>query len=216
MKNSLLILIALFTFFIGNAQNKKVMFVKVKRDVRKEAKSIEKEGWGNLPGDLPVSQQLNSTFEKQMAEDESGMPKFIVGNGVAKGATQAAAEMQALELAKLNLLNIMEANINSVVETDLSNNQISDKEASSITKTIQVATSKAAKKLQYTKPTLKLLRKANGLYEVRIVIAYNFEMIRKMLQQEILSDETNNVREKYSDYLNSDHLQKGTIKNATE
>jgi hypothetical protein len=192
------------------------MFVKVKRDVRKEVKSLQKEGWENLPGDLPISQQLNSTFEKQMAEDESGMPKFIVGSGVTKGGTQAAAEMQALELAKLNLLNIMESNINSVIETDLSNNQISDNEASSITKTIQVASSKVAKKFQYTKPTLKLLRKSNGLYEVRIVIAYNFELVRKMLQKEILSDETNTVREKHSDYLNSDNLQKGTIKNANE
>lgn len=216
MKNSILILIAVFTCLNGSAQNKKFKFEKVKRDVRKEAKSIEKEGWENLPGDLPVSQQLNATFEKQMAEDESGLPKFIVGSGVAKGATQAAAEMQALELAKLNLVNIMEANINSVVETDLSNNQISDAEASSITKTIQVATSKVSKKLQYTKPTLKLLRKSKGLYEVRIVIAYNFEMVRKMLQQEILADETNTVRNKHSDYVNSDNLQKGTIKNATE
>jgi hypothetical protein len=216
MKKLIIILIAVVAQLSVNAQNKKATFIKVKKDIRKEAKSIEKSGWANLPGDLPISQQLNATFEKQMAEDDSGLPKFIVGSGIAKGATQAAAEMQALELAKLNLLNIMEANVNAVVNTDISNNQITDKEASSITKTLQVATSKVSKKLQFMSPTLKIMRKSNGLYEVRIVIAYNFEMVRKMLQQEILSDETNDLRNKHADFLNSDKLFQVPIRNASE
>jgi len=217
MKVTTLLLVMFFGIATVFGQNaKKINFVKVSKDVRKEVKKIEKDGWKNIPGDLPVSQQLNSTFDKQMAEDESGYPKYIIGTGISKGATQAAAEMQALELAKLDLVSILESNINQAAATDLSNNQISNSEATSINRTMKVATNKVSKKLQYTKPILKLVRASKGLYEVRIQIAYNYEMVRKMVQQEILEDQTNDFRKEQAEFLNPEKHQTSPIKNSKE
>lgn len=98
-----------------------------------------------FPGGMPIGQQLNNAYTKQTETTEEGFPKWIVANGVSTAQMQAAAEMQATELAKNNLVGLIETNMRSVVESDVSNNQLSSDDAVSITKTIQVSANKVSK-----------------------------------------------------------------------
>lgn len=218
MKNlSILILII---FCLSITQNviaqKKFKFNKVSRDVKKEAKRYDSEGWKVFPGNAPIKQQLDIAFRKLTETDEQGLPKWIIANGASVAQTQAAAEMQATELAKNNLVSLIESNMRAVVESDVSNNQLDKKEAATITKTIQVSSNKVSKKLKLVQPLFKVYREVSNNTEVQIMLGYNYEMVRKQIIDEMkveLQNETDDVRKKYENFLNPENYNKGEINN---
>jgi hypothetical protein len=221
MKNKIIaILIIAFAFqSLAQAQQEKFKFKKVSKDVKKEAKRYEKDGWRPIAGKQPIAQQLDYAFAKQGEADAEGMPVWIIGNGSSIAQQEAAGLSQATDLAKLNLLSFIESNISSVVESEVANNQLSREDAVSITKTIQVATDAVSKKLGAVMPLLSIVRDVDKNYELQIMVAYKYDMVRKMVLEEIknqLQKETDEVRKKYENFLNPKELNVGEIKNYSE
>ena len=154
---------------------------------------------------MPVSQQLNNTFNKENDVDDKGVPKWIFAEVVSKGQTLAASDMQATELAKNNLVGLMASNIREVVETELSNNQISKEEAVSWTKTVSAVTNRVAKKLGQVFVPFKIYRENENNYEVMLRVAYNFSSARSIFLEEMrteLGEETQNLKLKNDKFLN--------------
>jgi hypothetical protein len=203
MKNFILSIFLLL--LTSNVFAQKFKFVKITRDVNKEAKKYEKENWRPFAGSMPISQQLNNTFNKENDVDDKGVPKWIFAEGVSKGQTIAATDMQATELAKNNLVGLMASNIRQVVETELSNNQISKEEAVSWTKTVSAVTNKVAKKLGQVFVPFKIYRENDNTYEVMLRVGYNFSNARAIFLEEMrteLGEETRNLKLKNDKFLN--------------
>jgi hypothetical protein len=154
----------------------------------------------------------------QNEADENGFPKWIVSSGSSVANTQAAAEMQAIELAKSRLVGLVETNFRAVIENTVANNQLDAKDAVSVTKTVEVSANRVAKKLGMIMPVVKIYRNIDKNFEVQVNIAYNYEMARKQMLDEMkmeLEKESEDVRKKYEQFLNPD-LHPETIKNYYE
>ena len=200
------------------ASKKKFQFVKVSRDVKKEAKRYTEEGWNIFPGNPPINYQLDLAFRRQTEIDADGFPQWIIANGSSIAQTQAAAEMQATELAKNRLVGLVETNMRAVIESDVSNNQLSSTDAASITKTIEVSANRVSKRLGRVQPLFKVMRPAGGSgnLEVQILIGYNYDLVKKQLLDEAKAElqlETDDVRKRYEKFLNPENFQRGTISN---
>jgi hypothetical protein len=204
---------------VATAQNKKFKFVKIARDTKKEVKKLEKDGWSNLPGDMPIGQQLNNAWAKEGEIDEEGLPKWVVATGEAVAEFQSVAEMQALELAKLNLVRLLESQMRSVVETEQGNNRIDPQTAASISKTMEVATNKVSKKLSRVMPIVKMQKQVKGKNtQMQVKIAYNYALARKAILDEMkleMQNESEDMRNKYESFLNPELYKQGEIKNST-
>jgi hypothetical protein len=199
-------IVSVFLFILTTSTfAQKFKFQKITRDVNKEAKRYVKENWRPFAGSMPISQQLNNTFNKENDVDDKGVPKWLFAEGVSKGQTIAATDMQATELAKNNLVGLMASNIREVVETELSNNQISKEEAVSWTKTVSAVTNKVAKKLGQVFVPFKIYRENENTYEVMLRVAYNFSSARAIFLEEMrteLGEETKNLKLKNDKFLN--------------
>ena len=221
MKKVLILGISFLIAFTASAQTTQFKFIKPNRNLKKEVKKYENEGWAPFPGGLPMAEQLNFSYSRQTETTDEGYPKWIVASGNSTAQMQAAAEMQATELAKTNLVGLIETNMRSVVESDVANNQLSSEDGVSITKTIQVSANKVAKKLGMVQPIFKVYRKLTKEknIEVQIVLAYNYEMAKKAMLEEaklVLQAETEDVRQKYEKYLNPENFNRGDIKNTNQ
>ena len=199
------ILLILLVLISSLSFSQKFKFNKITRDVKKEAKKYEKDSWKPFAGAMPINQQLNNTFNKENEVDEKNVPKWVFAEGESIAQTLAAADMQANELAKNSLVSLMSSNIRAVVETELSNNQISKEEAASWTKTISAVTNRVAKKLGQVSVPFKIYRETSTNYEVKLRVGYNFEMARKIFLQEMsdeLGEETKKLKLKNDKFLN--------------
>lgn len=170
-------------------QLKKQIGAKPVKEARKEAKRLAKEGWRVSPGALPADKQLEKSYMLQFETDENGYPLYIMAEAMSVGENYDAAKMQATELAKQNLIAQVETNVNTIIENDVSNQQLSAEEAASITRSVLASKNVIAAKLGRILPVVQLYRTLpNKNTEVLVRIAYNSELARQAAIQAVRDD----------------------------
>jgi hypothetical protein len=168
----------------------KKLMNKTEKQARKDAKKMEKEGWYLAPGSIPLTQVLQDALLKQVMVDDSGNVKFIYADGNAVAETKTAAEMQAMEVGKLQLAGMIQTNISSLISANIGNSQLSTQEAASVTEVVQSAKNIIAVELGYVDPTFKLFKNiGRDRVEVQVRLFYeikqSFDIAKKVLRKEL-------------------------------
>jgi hypothetical protein len=176
---------------------------KASKGARKEAKKLEKEGWQVTPGSLPLSKELENSWLKQVMVDENGKPKFINADGNAVAETKSAAEMQAIELGKLQLAGLIETNFGSLITANVGNAQLSTQEAASVTQIVQSAKNTIAMELGYVDPSFKLFREiGKDKVEIQVRLFYDVKQSMEIAKKVVRED----LKEKLK--INEEQLEK--------
>lgn len=150
---------------------------KASKVARKEAKKLTKEGWAVAPGQLPLEKQLDKAYGMYYEYEESGLPKYIIGDAMSSGATYDAAKMQALELAKTNLAGMIQTEVTALVESTVGNEQITQEQAASIVRTVQASKNLIVQRLGRTFTVTECYKTLpNKTVQVRVTLAYNAKM----------------------------------------
>jgi hypothetical protein len=160
------------------------------KEARKEARNMEKDGWTVAPGSIPLSKVLENTWMKQVAEDENGNVRYIYADGNAVAETKSAAEMQALELGKLQLAGLIQTNMSSLISANIGNAQLSTQDAASVTEIVQSAKNIIAMELGYVDPSFKLYKNiGKDKIEVQVRLFYDtkqaLDIAKKIVRQEV-------------------------------
>lgn len=154
---------------------------KATKAARKEAKNLEKEGWQVAPGALPIDKQLDKTYRMQYEQDDYGYQKYLMGEAMSIGQTYDAAKMQALELAKQNLAGQIQTEVTALIANDVSNDQLGEGEAASITKSVMASKNLISQSIGRVIIVTEVYRTdaKTKNKEVLVRIAYNSDMARK-------------------------------------
>ena len=193
MKKSLsIVMAALFLCNLANAQSAKETLkerkqyskfaqtelnAKASKTARREAKTLAKQGWAVAPGQLPLDKQFDRSYKMYYEFEESGLPKWIIGDAMSPGATYDAAKMQALELAKTNIAGMIQTEVTSLIESTVGNEQISQVDATSIAKTVSASKNLIMQRLGHIITVVECYRKLpNNGVEVRLSLAYNAKL----------------------------------------
>lgn len=193
----------------AEAQMSKKQIKKLQKTLSKEAKkaikNAEEKGYYESPGALPLSTQMNTSYEMQMQMDEQGYPKFIVGEASAIGGTKIAAKNQAMEAAKLELAGKIESNVVALVEQSIANEQLTQEEAASITETVTAAKNIISQRLGLVRPLVEAYRDMGENVEALVRIAYNQETAEqvglKTIKEE-LKKKSEDLHKKLDNLLN--------------
>ncbi len=178
---------------------------------RKEAKKLKKEGYKVAAGALPMEKMLEKSWQLQLSTKENNPSEniYIWADQTAVGETQAAADMQALEFAKINLAGQLETQITSLVEASLANQQLNREEAATAQKVIQASKNLIATTLSNVQPVVKIYRdvpKTKNV-ECKILLFYNKEEVMASAKKTIrkkLAEETEILHDKLDKMLGLD------------
>lgn len=167
--------------------NKDLQNIKVSKDARKQAKQFTKEGWKVAPGGLAIDKQIaRAELLQNSFEDDMVTPKFVWGDASSTAESYDAGKMQALELARLNLVGTIETEITELVESNRDNKQLNAGEAASVIKTLKASKSFVTKKLGQTIPVMEVYRELeNGNVQVRVQTYYSMDKAREITKQAI-------------------------------
>ena len=197
--------------------------VRAGKMARKEARRFKKAGWKVLPGSLPMQKLLDRSWRKQLTQDNEGKASYIwaAGNGVA--GSQAAADMQAMEVAKLQLAGQLESNLTAIAKTSIANNQRTKSKAETLTKVVTAAKNTIITRLRRVEPTYKIYREVteeirrkkrkrgikvkNGNIEVQVMLFYNKKEATAIVEEEVkkaLKDEVDDVHKEVNDLKKND------------
>lgn len=169
---------------------KKEIQRKAIKEARKEAKRFKKAGYDVTPGSLPMEKQLEYTWIRLYQRDDKGQAMYLSADGNAVAETRTAAEMQALEAAKLNLAGQLETFIRAIIEANIANAQLNNEEATSVTEFLTGAKNIIATTLGQVEPAFKIYRNLpNKNVEVNVKILVNREQVllqaKKQIREEL-------------------------------
>lgn len=168
------------------------------KEASKEAKKMNKDGWGVAPGSVALDKIIENAWMKQLMVDDNGNPRFIYADGNAVAETKSAAEMQAMELGKLQLAGMLQSKVNSLISANVGNAQLSTQDAATVTEVVLSAKNQIAVELGYVDPTFKLFRNiGKDKVEVQVRLFYDtkqsmekaVKIIRKELQTKMKLNE---------------------------
>lgn len=169
----------------AQSKNQKVteknLFSKSPKEVNKEAKKLEKEGWKTM--NLPIAKQVETTWMKMYEMDPvSGFNRYITATEEATGNSFAAAQMQTDNLCKVRIAGQIQTTVMSEAKIELANQQLSAKEAASITKVLEKSTNMVAQQLGRLTKTMEIYKIVNGNYIVRVTMVYDMNKIMDMVK----------------------------------
>jgi len=208
MKNLVFTLLTVFAFSLAiqnvtaqfsNREMRKTLKMRPPREVRKEARDYEKDGYTVAVGAPTLRRQLANAWMKEVETDEKGFPKYIVATGNSVGETQIAAKLQATEAAKLELAGTIATNVAALIENNIANSQLNTEDAASVTKTVAASKNIIAQELGRVLPLVELYRNIGKNREANVRIAYNSEMAMELAKKVIrksLEEDTQILQEK--------------------
>ena len=162
---------------------------KASKAARKEAKKLKKEGWQTAPGALPLDKQLDKSYMMQYEQDDTGYPKYLMGEAMSVGQNYDGAKMQALELAKQNLAGQIQTEITALVENTVANDQLEPEEAATVTKSIMASKNLISQSIGRVVTVVEVYRTLpNRNKEIQVRIAYNTDMAKAVAKKAIKKD----------------------------
>ena len=179
------------------------------REIKKESRRLEKEGYSVEPGAPTMNFQLRRSYEYEYEMDESGAPKYIVAVGSAISGIQNAARMHAVSDATVNASIKLESQIMGLIETDFNNKLYSRDEFKTLSQMKGVFSNLLAQSLPTAVPVTAFVRDNGKNYEYQIRLAYPIEALQNKAKEtirDILSKENDDLRKKFERITDFENL----------
>lgn len=179
------------------------------RSIRKEVKTLTREGYRVEPGAPAMEWQLRKSYENEFMVDDQGGSQFIIGVGSAISGIQNAARRHAVSDAGIDASTLLESQILGLVENDYNNKLYSRNEYQTLSRMKGVFSNLLAKKLPAGSPVCTLIRDNGQYYEYQIRIAFSAKALAqdaRMVVSEILGKENDELRKKFERITGLDRL----------
>ena len=156
----------------------------IRKTAKKDAKVLRKEGWKTVPGDPSMTAQLEESYRLQNQKDKEGYGKYLDGRAMTTAGSFDAAILQAENLAKLQIAGKMETRMAAIINTKVANEQLGEKDAATLVKTVATSKNLIAQRLGQVITPVKIYRELpNGNTEVTFVTYYSQEMAAKIAKK---------------------------------
>lgn len=194
---------------------KRNVYKHAKRMVRKEAKKLQKEGWKTMG--LPLEKQLEETWERMsMMDQESGYPRYISAESQASAQSYSGAQMQAENMAKVNIASNIASSISSLTDIAIANQELSTTESIAMQKVVQNSKIQVAQKLGRVLTTQCMYKQDANQYTVRVVALYDLNQAMEIAHQAMMHElelEVKENRAKLERLISTDQIANSYMEN---
>ena len=159
----------------------KAMKKKAIKAARKEAKQLKKAGYMTFIGQLPLDKQLENSWQAAYELTPDGLPYYIISSQQGVAANYTAAQMQAMNAAKMDIAGQIQTMVNQVIETKVASKELSRGEAESLNTFVSTSKNIISNTLGRVIKLVEVYRepKRSNTVEVRVTLGYSAEVDQK-------------------------------------
>ncbi|MBB6461224.1 hypothetical protein [Flammeovirga kamogawensis] len=162
----------------------KQLKTKAVKDAKKQAKTLSKQGYTEIPGDLPMAMQLENSYYARLAQDDMGNPKFFVVFQESKGESFAAAKQSAYQLCLNELATQIGSEIIGRIKTNLSNSE-SLNDSGSVNEVIGSYQNNVSARLGRTTPIVLLKKVDGGMTYITMSVKYPISEAERIVKEDL-------------------------------
>lgn len=173
----------------------KTMKKKAIKAARKEAKRLMKEGYTVPVGQLTLDKQLENSWQAAYEVTGDGLPYYIMSTQKGVASNYTAAQMQAMNAAKMDIAGQIQTMVSQVIETKVASKELSRGEAESLSTFVSTSKNVISNTLGRVVKMVEVYKepkRGNGV-EVMVTLAYNSDLAQqealKALQNSLTSED---------------------------
>ena len=177
----------LMLFAFTASVNAQFLTKEQEKDVKKDVKKYEKEGWKVKPGSPSIAMQLTKSYQMAWERTADGTDQWLMGEGSSIGTIYDAARTQAMTVAQGEIARKMKTDMTTQIEQDLANDQLAQQEAESIAQTVVTAMGKSVDQtIGRPSSLVEMFRELpNGNVEVLVRLAVSSSKLDALAKQGI-------------------------------
>ena len=161
---------------------------------RKESKKWEKEGYTNLPGNLPLENQFEKSLVMQQMVTEDGNARYISANGSAIAGSEGVAQANAMDNTRVTLAGQIQSEVSALISSNKANTGYTAEEVETIDEFVSSSKTLIQNEIGTIDPVIEMMRKVGDKFEYRFIIMYDVNTAR-VVAKSIIKKE---LREKVS------------------
>ncbi len=142
------------------------------KTARKEAKKWKKQGFSNLPGSLPIENQIEEAMVLTVLKDENGSAKYLSATGSSRAGSEGVAQANALDNTRALLAGVVQSQVSALVSSNKASTQLSATEVETIDEFLSSSKTLIQSELGPIKPVIVMYRQIDNLFEYRYTIMY--------------------------------------------
>lgn len=167
---------------------KKELKAKASKDIRKEAKQYEKDGWRSVAGSLPIAKQLEAAQMATIEKDEDGENRYYIGRGKGIGGNYKAAKAVAYNQAKVDLVSSVISDVNASEKSDMTNEDLGEGDVMSSDDLDKANKVNSVFSIKDVIPVVEIYRElSKGRYEVEMTVKMDAADAKKRTKQALYS-----------------------------
>ncbi|MFY0599428.1 MAG: hypothetical protein JXR03_07130 [Cyclobacteriaceae bacterium] len=207
MKNICLTLAVLLIAVTGFSQTtykeaeKMIKKDKAVKEAKKEAKKWEKQGYTNLPGNLPLPNQFEQSLVRQVMVNEDGEPRFLSATGSAISGSEGVAQANAMDNTRLQLAGVIQSEVSALITNNKGNTGYTADEMQTVDEFLASSKTLIQNKIGRIKPVIEMMRRVDDKFEYRFTVMYDTENAKK-IAKDLLKEELEDKLDKNEDELN--------------
>ena len=195
---------ALFAQTTTKEAEKEIKKGKPIKEARKEAKKWEKEGYSNLPGNLPLDNQFEKSLVMQVMVNEDGSQRYLTATGSAIAGSEGVAQANALDNTRSILAGLVQSEVSALVTNNKGTTGYTAAEVQTVDEFLSTSKTLIQSKIGNIKPVIEMMRRVDDLFEYRFTVMYDTntaKQVTKELLQEKLRDKLSKNEEELNKLL---------------
>lgn len=153
---------------------------KAVKEAKKEAKKWEKQGYTNLPGNLPLPNQFEQSLVRQMMVNDDGDPRFLSATGSAISGSEGVAQANAMDNTRLQLAGVIQSEVSALITNNKGNTGYTADEMQTVDEFLASSKTLIQNKIGRIKPVIEMMRRQDDKFEYRFTVMYDTEDAKKI------------------------------------
>jgi hypothetical protein len=171
------------------------------KEARKEAKKWSKEGYTNLPGNLPLANQFEKSMLMQVMVTDEGVSRYLAATGSAISGSEGVSQANALDNTRLILAGLIQTEVSALVTNNKGNTGYTAEEVQTVDEFLSSSKTLIQNKIGNIKPVIEMVRRVEDKFEYRFTVMYDTKNAKR-LAKDLLVEQLGDKLSKNEEELN--------------
>ena len=158
------------------------------KEAKKESKKWEKQGYSNLPGNLPLDNQFEKSLVMLVMVTDDGQPRYLSATGSAIGGTEGVAQANAMDNTRQILAGQVQSEVTALISSNKANSGYTATEMQTIDEFVASSKTLIQNRLGAIRPVIEMVRRVEDKYEYRFTVMYDMQTAKQISKSLMLEE----------------------------
>jgi len=190
-----LFLCVILTFLLAGLAAGQTTYAEAQKIVKKDKKAVKlarqeskkwaKQGYTNLPGNMPLENQFEKSLVMQQMVTDEGNARYISANGSAIAGSEGVAQANAMDNTRVTLAGQIQSEVTALISSNKANTGYTAEDVETIDEFVASSKTLIQNEIGTIDPVIEMMRKVSDKFEYRFIVMYDVNAAKQVAKNVI-------------------------------